>query len=144
MTPLKELNTESKINACNGAAGSPLGAGMRSTIASRIRSTPSPVLPLARMISDFGMPTRSMIWSDTSSIIALGISILFSTGMISRLCSIARYRLEIVCACMPCVESTRRSAPSQAAIDLDTSYEKSTCPGVSIRFKVYSSPFGRL
>ena len=26
-------------------------------------------------------------------------------------------------------------APSHAAIDLETSYEKSTCPGVSIKFK---------
>ena len=33
-----------------------------------------------------------------------------------------------------------RSAPSQAASDRVTSYEKSTWPGVSIRFRTYLSP----
>ena len=41
---------------------------------------------------------------------------------------------------MLCAASTTNKAPSQAAIDLETSYEKSTCPGVSIRFNTKSSP----
>ena len=44
MIPRKELNTLSKISACKGASGLPLGAGIRSTIASSISSTPNPVL----------------------------------------------------------------------------------------------------
>ena len=52
---------------------------------------------------------------------ALGMSILLITGMISRLWSIAMYRLEMVCACTPCVASTTSSAPSQAAMERDTS-----------------------
>ena len=36
---------------------------------------------------------------------------------------------------MLCAASTTSRAPSHAAIDLETSYEKSTWPGVSIRFK---------
>ena len=35
MIPRKELNTESKINAWRGASGSPFGAGIFSTMASR-------------------------------------------------------------------------------------------------------------
>ncbi len=38
-----------------------------------------------------------------------------------------------VCASTPCDASTISSAPSQAASDRVTSYEKSTWPGVSIR-----------
>src|SRR5436309_2311290 len=41
---------------------------------------------------------------------------------------------------MPCAASTRRIAPSHAASDRDTSYEKSTCPGVSIRLRTCSLP----
>ena len=46
----------------------------------------------------------------------------------------------MVCAWMPCEASTMSSAPSHAAMERDTSYEKSTCPGVSMRFRMYSSP----
>ena len=38
-----------------------------------------------------------------------------------------------VCACTPLVQSTSSSAPWQAAIERETSYEKSTWPGVSMR-----------
>ena len=140
MIPRKELNTESKIKACSGASSSPVGCGIRSTTAFNISSTPIPVLPEARIISSCLQPSRSMISSSTSSGMALAISHLFSTGMISRSCSNAMYRFEIVCACTPCEASTMSSAPSQAAMERDTSYEKSTCPGVSIRFSTYFSP----
>ena len=52
---------------------------------------------------------------------AAGRSILFSTGMISRSASSARYRLAIVWASMPCAASTSRMAPSQAFSARDTS-----------------------
>ena len=98
MIPLNELNTESKMRHCSGASGSPLGAGIRSTIARRISSTPSPVLPLARIMSVRLTPSISTSWSSISSGIALGISILFTTGIISKSLSIAIYRLLMVCA----------------------------------------------
>jgi len=138
--PRKELNTESKINACNGASSSPSGCGMRSITAARISSTPIPVLPDARIISSRLQPNSSTISSSTSSGMALAISHLLIMGIISRSCSIAIYRLEMVCACTPCDASTISSAPSQAAMERDTSYEKSTCPGVSIRLRIYFSP----
>ncbi len=47
MIPRKGLNTESKMSACKGALGSPLGGGTFCTILSKIVSTPIPVLPLA-------------------------------------------------------------------------------------------------
>ena len=47
--------------------------------------------------------------------------------------SIARYAFASVCASMPWAASTTSSAPSQAWSDRDTSYVKSTCPGVSMR-----------
>nr|UOZ97309.1 hypothetical protein NCPCFENI_01227 [Cupriavidus sp.] len=40
------------MSACRGAAGSPLGGGIFATIISRMSSTPSPVLALARMASE--------------------------------------------------------------------------------------------
>ena len=82
--PRKELNTESKINACNGASGFPSGCGIRSTTARKTFSIPSPVLPLARIISFLSHPINSTISSSTSSGIALGMSILLITGIISR------------------------------------------------------------
>ena len=90
MMPRKGLKTLSKIKACKGASGSPLGAGMRSTTASSTWSTPRPVFPLALRISSGRQPSRSTIWSFTSSGFAEGRSILLSTGMISRSCSKAR------------------------------------------------------
>ena len=67
-----------------------------------------------------------MISSVTSSGLAEGKSILFNTGIISKSFSRARYKFEIVWACILWAASTMSKAPSQAAIDLDTSYEKST------------------
>ena len=82
----------------------------------------------------------SAIWRRASSGCAPGRSILLMTGMISRLFSTARYALASVCASTPCEASTSSSAPSQAASDRVTSYEKSTWPGVSIRLRTYFSP----
>ena len=67
---------------------------------------------------------------------AEGRSTLFKTGIISKSFSNAKYRLEIVCAWMLWAASTTNKAPSQAAIERETSYEKSTWPGVSIKFKI--------
>ena len=52
---------------------------------------------------------------------APGRSILLSTGMISRSFSSASSVLASVCASTPCVASTTRMAPSQAARLRDTS-----------------------
>jgi putative oxygen-independent coproporphyrinogen III oxidase len=52
----------------------------------------------------------------------------------------ARYTLANVWASIPWDASTTSRAPSQAARLRDTSYVKSTCPGVSMRFNIYSSP----
>jgi hypothetical protein len=54
------------ISACSGAAGSPFGGGMRWMTASRMSSTPSPVLALARIASWAGMPIMSSISVITS------------------------------------------------------------------------------
>ena len=62
-----------------------------------------------------------------------GKSILFTTGNISRSFSNAKYTFANVCASIPCAASTTSNAPSHAASDLETSYMKSTCPGVSIK-----------
>ena len=113
--PLKLLKTLSKINACKGAFGSPFGAGIRSTMAAKTSSIPMPVFPLAKTISSALQPINSIISSVTSGIIAPSISTLLITGIISRLFSIARYKLLMVCACIPCVASTNNNTPSQAA-----------------------------
>ena len=89
MIPRNELNTESKIRAWSGASGSPSGHGTRSTTALRMSSTPSPVLPLARIMPSRSQPMSSTISSSTSSGIALGMSILLMTGIISRSWSMA-------------------------------------------------------
>ena len=96
--PRNELKIESNISACKGAFVSPLGAGIRSTMARNISGTPSPVFPLALIMSLRSQPIRSTISSSTSSGIALGISILLITGIISRLLSIAIYKFDMVCA----------------------------------------------
>ena len=57
-------------------------------------------------------------------------------GTIVRSLWIARYAFASVWASTPCVASTTRTAPSHAARERDTSYVKSTCPGVSMRFSV--------
>ncbi len=55
-TPRYWSNWESKINPCSGASASPIGAGIRSMIASSSSGTPSPVLADMRMISSAGIP----------------------------------------------------------------------------------------
>ena len=69
---------------------------MRSIIADKISSIPIPVLALAGITSSGEQPSRFTISSVTSSGLALGRSILLSTGMISKSFSNARYKFEIV------------------------------------------------
>ena len=46
----------------------------------------------------------------------------------------------MVWASTPCEASMTSSAPSHAESERETSYEKSTWPGVSMRFSSYSRP----
>ena len=85
-----------------------------------------PSFPEAWIIESRSQPNKSTIWSFTSSGIAPGRSILFNTGIISKSCPNAKKRFEIVCASIPWAASTINNAPSQAAIERETSYEKST------------------
>ena len=110
------------------------------TTASSTLSIFKPVFALISHASSQGMPIISSISFFVSSTRALGRSILFITGTISKFASSARYTFASVCAWTPWLASTTNKAPSQASKDLLTSYEKSTCPGVSIKFSVYSSP----
>ncbi len=112
----------------------PPGAGIRSTIASSTSDTPSPVFAEIRRTWSGVSPISSETSRAAPSGFADGRSILFTTGTISRLFSIARYAFATVCASIPCAASTTSSAPSHAWSDRETSYVKSTCPGVSIRF----------
>ena len=121
------------MSACNFSLFSPLGYGIRFIIASINSLIPTPFLALQRIISSSLNPKLSINSFFTLSISALGKSILFITGIIVKSFSIARYRLARVWASIPCAASTTSSAPSQAARLLDTSYVKSTCPGVSIK-----------
>ena len=84
-------------------------------------------------------PSRSATSTAAPSGSACGRSILFTTGTISSPFSIARYAFASVCASIPWAASTTSSAPSHAWSERETSYVKSTCPGVSIRFS--SWPF---
>ena len=120
-TPRKELNCESKIMACSGATGSPFGAGIFSITLAKISSMPIPSLPDAKTMSSRSQPNNSMTSSATASGSAPGRSILFNTGIISRSCPKARYRLEMVCASTPWEASTISKAPSHAAMERDTS-----------------------
>ena len=94
---------------------------------------PIPWRALASTAPSPGSPITSSISRRTSSGSAAGRSILLITGMISRLASSAAYTLASVCASIPCDASTTRTAPSHAASERETSYAKSTWPGVSIR-----------
>ena len=67
------------------------------------------------------IPIISSISFFTSSDLAFGKSILFNTGIISRLLSNAKYTFASVCASTPCEESTTSTAPSHAARLLETS-----------------------
>ena len=120
-TPRKELNWESKIIAWSGAAGSPLGGGIFSITLAKISVMPIPSLPEANTISSRSQPSKSITSSATASGSAPGRSILFNTGMISKSCPRARYKLEMVCASTPWEASTINNAPSQAAMERDTS-----------------------
>ena len=77
------------ISACSGFSGSPCGAGTLAITASRIASTFSPVLALARIASCAWMPITSSISWIAFAGSAEGRSILFSTGITSTPCSIA-------------------------------------------------------
>ena len=94
---------------------------------------PSPVLPDTQTASSAGMARSSSISSFTSSGWAEGRSILLMHGTMSRFAFMARFAFETVWASTPCVASTTSTAPSHAASERETSYVKSTCPGVSIR-----------
>src|SRR5262245_34872557 len=133
-TPRYWSYDESKTSARAGASGSPAGDGIRSTIASRTSSTPTPVFAEMRSTRSGSSPSRSPSSFAAPSGSACGRSILFAAGTISSPPSIARYAFASVCASIPCAASTTSSAPSQACSERDTSYVKSTCPGVSMRF----------
>ena len=95
---------------------------------------PMPSFADAGTASDASRPMTSSISARTPGTSALGRSTLLMTGMISRSWSSAWYTFASVCASTPWVASTTRIAPSHAASERDTSYAKSTCPGVSMRF----------
>ncbi len=139
ITPRYWSYEESKISARAGADGSPAGDGTRSTIASSTWSTLTPVLAEMRTTASGRPPSSSHTSAAAPSGLAEGRSILLTTGTISSSFSIARYALASVCASIPCAASTTSSAPSQACRLRETSYVKSTCPGVSIRLS--SCPF---
>ncbi len=116
------------------------GGGIRFTISASKSATPSPVFPETSMTVS-GSTSRSDATSmRTSSTRESGESTLERTGIITSPASRAIWRTERVCACTPCVESTRRIEPSTARIARDTSYEKSMCPGVSMRLSLNFSP----
>jgi hypothetical protein len=89
-TPRYWSYDESKINARAGASGLPVGEGIRSTIASRSSGTPSPVFAEMRSTCSAVSPISSATSAAAPSGSACGRSILFTTGTISRLFSIAR------------------------------------------------------
>ena len=120
-TPRYWSYDESKISARGGAAASPAGAGIRSTIASSTSSIPSPVLAEIRRTWSGVSPTSPETAIAAASGSACGRSILFTTGTISRSFSIARYAFATVCASIPCAASTTSSAPSHAWSDRETS-----------------------
>ena len=91
--------------------------------------------------SSAGKPIISSISWITRCGSALGKSILLITGKISKSLSNAKKTLANVCASTPWAASTTNTAPSHAAKERETSYVKSTWPGVSIKCKRYVSPF---
>ena len=82
---------------------------------------PIPSFALTAIAIEASIPKTSSISCFTRSTSAEGKSILLIIGMISKFCSIARYTFARVCASTPCVASTIKSAPSQAARERDTS-----------------------
>eukprot|EP00965_Chrysotila_dentata_P257549 6212921-Pleurochrysis_carterae.AAC.4 len=126
----------------SGLSSRALSGGVRSSRVGSSASTPSPVFAEMASVSDGSMSKADDICSSVPATSAWPRSTLFTTGMIERSCSNARKKLATVCACTPLVASTRSSAPWHAAIDRDTSYEKSTWPGVSIRLNKYGGESG--
>ena len=112
---------------------SPVGEGKNSTICSKTLSIFKPVLAETGIQSSGSIPSVSKTSSLVRSKSADGKSILLITGRIVKSLSIAKYALANVWASTPWVASTTRRAPSQAANERETSYVKSTCPGVSIK-----------
>ena len=99
-----------------------------------------PSFALTSRMSSGSAPIRSCTSCFRRSGSAPGRSILLRTGMISSPASSARNRFDSVCAWMPCDASTTRIAPSHAASERETSYVKSTWPGVSMRLSSYVLP----
>ena len=132
-TPLYGSKWLSKTKAFSLPCFSSFGDGILSIIASINSFIPSPVLALVKSISSSSNPRVSMSSFFTFGTSAFGRSILLITGIIVKSFSKAKYILASVWASIPWAASTTRTAPSQAARHLETSYEKSTCPGVSIK-----------
>ena len=78
------------MRARGGASGSPLGGGTLAMSSSSTSATPSPVLPLMRLIASAGSPSSSETSWPTRSGSAPGRSILLRQGMSSRPASTAR------------------------------------------------------
>ena len=119
---------------------SPEGAGNSWTTFSRTSSIFNPVFAEINGAWSAGNPITSSTSLITRLGSALGKSILLITGKISKLLSSAKYTFAKVCASTPWTASTTKIAPSQAAKERDTSYVKSTCPGVSIKCSKYVCP----
>ena len=116
------------------------GAGVRSTIVFKRSATPSPVFPDTRNTSASSHLRSNANSLTISSVRAVGASTLETTGIIARLSSFATPNTDSVCASTPCVASTSKTTPSTADSARETSYAKSTWPGVSIRLRTYSTP----
>ena len=110
------------MTARSGPSGwSERGGGTRCTIRSRRSGTPAPVLEETSAQSSIGIASASSTWCFTPGTSALGRSILFSAGMISRFASRARIVFATVWAWTPCAASTRSTAASHAAMERETS-----------------------
>ena len=100
---------------------SPSGAGTLFTISSNTSCIFKPLLADTNGASLASRPIISSISAFISSGLALGRSILFITGNISKSWSNAKYTFANVCAYTPCAASTTNKAPSHAAKLIDTS-----------------------
>ena len=120
-TPLYGSKYESKIKALRGSSSVAGGGGTFATICSRMSSMPMLAFADASTASEVSRPSTSSISRFTRSGSEPGRSILFSTGMISRSASRARYTFATVCASTPCELSTTSRAPSHAARERETS-----------------------
>lgn len=119
----------------------PFGAGMRVMIVSNICSIPCFAMAEVKSTSRSSKPVLSSnsrnVWLTSSSFMTK--SILVKTGIIYKPCSTASLKCAIVCACNPWRTSISSSTPSEACRLRDTSYWKSTWPGVSIKLIKYRS-----